>query len=1104
MNPRSVWGLLFRYRMAAGPRQLLALAMALAVVLMVLPREALTAESREMHFRSLSPNEGLSQASVNALLQDSSGFMWIATEDGVDRYDGYSFTNLSMLRTPYGHLDSNFVVALAKDQEGTLYIGTEGGLSTRNPRTGAVAANILIKGQPALSPHERITRIYVDHADRLWIGTSENGLLLIDKSTQTVRHFQHDDNDRNTISDNQVLAIMEDLRGGMWVGTVVGLDHLDTGTGQVDRHPTRSDPRKAQAPEGRKVLSLLQDMRGQLWIGTADGLLRHDPRDGSIVEYHHSDKDPRSLPSELIQALLEDEAHRVWLGTDRGLALWNRDSDNFINYTHDGADSTSLPANNIKTLYQDRSGLLWVGTDTTGAALWNPRSWHFGHHRLPGLDGRSVANIGGFAEDQSGTLWIATLSDGLRAVDPQSGEVTASFRHRNNDPNSLSNDRVNVVLPLANGKLLVGTHSGLSYVDPSNRHVETYYLDPLIRHSDDNSLVDMIQDSHSRIWIASSSGGLALFDPVKRTFRRIRANPGYRDKLPDDHLLCLLEDPTGRLWIGTDGSGLVLFDPITDRFTTFAHDEKNPDSLGANTIYSMRLDERGTIWIGTLGAGLEKMEGSASDPAGIHFRHYGSASGLENSTINAIESDRGGNLWVSTNHGLARLDVQTGRFRSYHHTNGLQAEEYNEMASLRTRNGELLFGGVQGWNEFYPEELEINKRPPAIVLTGFSKMNVPVGTTETYEYASSVAATYREPVLSFDFAAMDFTAPENNQFAYMLQGFDTDWIQAGTRHQVTYTNLAGGHYVFKVRGANSDGTWNEAGASVGMVIDAPPWLTMPAKIGYAIGFVLLGALLRWGVRSRLRRERLYAQRLAAEVRERTAELEYANQQLLAASLTDPLTGLGNRRYLSEAMTQFMSTDGGGEPHQFALMMVDLDNLKPINDVYGHEAGDRLIKQIVDILRRCCRTSDYIVRWGGDEFVIVYQEAGIKEAEKLAESIRNQVAKQIFRLTEGKAARSSCSIGFCCYPFIEEAPRHFTWEQTLAIADAGMNHAKEQRNCWIGISGSSGCINTPAFFESLEQHPERLETEGVIKLHRTTINMTDTGAHQRLPGRRNSD
>jgi diguanylate cyclase (GGDEF)-like protein len=470
---------------------------------------------------------------------------------------------------------------------------------------------------------------------------------------------------------------------------------------------------------------------------------------------------------------------------------------------------------------------------------------------------------------------------------------------------------------------------------------------------------------------------------------------------------------------------------------------------------------------------------------------------LNGTAVYGIHSDKDGILWISSSQGLASLNPVTGVTRIYHESQGIQGEEFNFGSSYASRNGMLYFGGANGFNRFNPADLELNTVPPPLVLTSLSIINEPVASDQPYELISELDLGYRDHVVTFVFSALDFTAPEENRYSYMLEGFDQTWVDAGNERRITYTNLDGGEYVLKVRAANSDGVWNTAGIEMPLSVAHPPWQTWWAYLLY-VTLVVSASLAAWrGQQKKLQREFEYSRRLEDEVEQRTEELnsrnrdlKLVNTKLLEASTTDPLTGLRNRRYLFQQIgrdvdlvlrhyrdgTETMRPGGNND---LLFLMVDLDNFKPVNDNCGHEAGDRLLLQIRDVLLEACRKSDDVIRWGGDEFLIIARETNREFAAHLAERLRASLSDRVFTVGEGQVARITTSIGYASYPFLKDRPDLFTWEEVLGVADAAMYEAKEKRNTWIGIEGLAWEGSGPDLYQAIKSDPGRLAEQGVI-------------------------
>jgi diguanylate cyclase (GGDEF)-like protein len=1076
-----------------------------------------------MHFAHLGGDSGLSPGGVMAILQDRQGFLWLGTEDGLDRYDGYELRHHVHDPTHRGSVPNNWVSALAEDAAGTLWIGTDGGgVVGLNSGSGSFNALPIIDARQSLGSQEKVRVLRFDRKGVLWIGTRDAGLFMVDRARNVVRHFRHSTDDTATLSSDSVFAVIEDASGAIWVGTGGGLDRLDPASGQVQRQTAWLAMLPGRSRSDVAVNALLEDRHGDLWIATDAGLIRRTAASGTFSGFRNRPGDDTSLPGNEVQCMLEDHAGRLWIGTTTGLALYDPDG-GFAVYRHNPIDTATLPDDNVISLFEDRGGLLWVGTKSGGVAKWNSRSWSFGHHDGAQTDSLGDSNVAAFAEDPAGVVWIANLGAGLDAVDRIHG-TTRHYRHQAGDPSSLPDDRVTALLFDRQGTLWVGTMTaGLSRFDRQMHRLATYRNDP----NDAGSLgaagvMSMLEDSNGRIWVGTYGGGLSLLDVAKGRFTRYTMDTGNPATLSSDRATALAEDPSGRIWVGTDGGGLCLLEPLSGQVTRFAHDPRNPQSLSANTVYAIRADQRGRIWVGTRGGGLDEVLGSTLDPAAITFRNFSESEGLPNTTIYGIETSARGRLWLSTNRGLSRFDARSHEVRNFRSAHGLQGDEFNFGAHYRAADGELFFGGPHGYNAFYPERLQFDEVPPPIVLTAFLKFNEPAPTVVPHEHLRSIDLGHRDDIVTFEFAALDFASPEDNSYRYMLEGFDKGWVEAGAKHTVTYTNLAGGDYTFRVRAANSDGKWNDAGLVIPIKVQPPRWATPWAYVAYVAALALVLFAVWNSQHKKLRREARYAHRLEQDVRDRTAELaqrneelESVNRQLQEASVTDPLTGLGNRRYLRDALaglTKSAASPAAGQPAAvapavnptIALLIVDLDHLKPVNDVHGHEAGDQILLQVAEILRRCCRASDFIARWGGDEFVIAYRDEDLGAAEVLAERIRSRVAKQIFRFADGKVARTSCSIGFSRYPFVHEAPDLLTWEQCLAVADAALYHAKKERNGWIGWAGTAAAIEIPSIVKLLERNPDALERDGRLEVHRPRFRPDDTVDDLRPRNRRRGD
>jgi diguanylate cyclase (GGDEF)-like protein len=1062
-------------------------------------------EVRPIRFEKSTIEDGLSQNSVLAIHQDSTGFMWFGTEEGLDRFDGYDFVNYRHEPSDPSSISCSYVWAIAEDLRGDLWLATDGGGLSRWDRDRDSFESFRAGEDPSLGPSsDHIRSLVVGPSGLLWLATRDAGLNSFDPATGAFVHYRHDGERPSSIGDDRLFTIWIDGAGSVWVGTDRGLDRLNPETGEFTHY--RHDPRDPASLSDDRIRTVVEDRLGALWVGTRDGgLNRLDPTTGDVRRYRHRPGDPGSLGHDRVRAILEDDSGRLWIGTVAGLGLYVPEEDRFVHYVHDPADPGSLSKDDVFSLYQDRGGVIWVGTQLGGVNRWNPTTFSFGHRRAsaaaPG--GLSHSNVMAFAEDRDGRHWIGTFGGGINIWERARGR----FVQLRSDPRrsgALSSDLVMVLLRDRTGVMWVGTmDGGLDRFDPDDRSFTHHRHDPDDPRSlGSDGVMSLLEDSAGDLWVGTFGGGLNLLDRATWTFTRHVNDPTDGTSLSSDRVTCIAEDPSGGLWIGTDAGGLNFFDPRTRSFRRFVRDEAHPASLSSDTVFSLSIEPSGRVWIGTRGGGLNTLAELPPTGADPQFEVFSTRDGLPNDTIYGILPDGDDSLWVSTNRGLARMDRETGTFRAYRASHGLQADEFNFGAHHRSATGELFFGGINGFNAFHPDDIETNTAVPAVVLTAFLKLNKPVPVDGNVSQLDAIDLGFADDVVTFEFAALDFTAPRENRYAYMLEGFDQDWIDLDAVRRVTFTDLDGGDYRLRVKGSNNEGVWNEVGLDLPIRVAPPPWETWWAYLLYALGVGSVGFGLWWVQQRKLKREEEYSGRLELEVAERTqeledraCELEDLNRKLVDASLTDSLTGLRNRRFLFEHVAKDIAlvrrryqeyARGGDSPSRvcdLAFLMVDLDHFKPINDSFGHAAGDRVLVDVRNLLLDACRDSDIVIRWGGDEFLVVGRDSEPSKAEILAERIRRSIEDHVFKLGDNRVARTTCSVGFACFPFVRRDPDALPWEQTLALADAALYSAKNtSRNAWVGyLSTPLSAQRRADIVRVVREEPNRARFEGLLEI-----------------------
>jgi diguanylate cyclase (GGDEF)-like protein len=1058
----------------------------LAVALLALHATALAAPARPIRFDRLSLEQGLSQSTVYQVLQDRTGYVWLATEDGLNRHDGVAFKVYSHDPSDPASLPSSFVWAVAEDGAGNLWAATTSGLAMWERAKDRITRYEPLAGLSLRALH------FAAKQNVLWIGTRDSGLIRLDLASGATTRFVNDPADPSSLNDNRIYAIRGDSQGRLWVGTDGGLGLLDAqGKGFVRFVPSADS--KSLSDLG--VRAIEEDASGAVWVGTTKGgLNRLDPASGTFERFRHDVDRPASLAHDRVLAVLVDSERRVWAGTIEGLDLFDPEHRSFVHYRHDPSNPTSLASDHILALTQDRSGVIWVGTKLGGAHKWKPLSWQFGHvapdHDSP--TGLGSGNVTSFSEDHGGRLWVGTFDAGLYAMERTSGEMKP-FRHDPKNPGTLGSDKVMSLLHDRRGDLWIGTFdAGLDRFSPATGVFKHYRSDSRRSEGLSASGVTAILEDRGRLWLGTYGGGLERFDPETERFTHYRNDPKDVASLSGDRVSSLALSPSGALWVGTMEKGLNLLDPASGRFRRYGHKPGDPGSLPSDSIFTLFVEPAGGLWVGARG-GLSYLA-----PEAQAFRTYTTKQGLPSDHIYGIRGDRQGRLWISTNKGISSLDPRSGAFTHYGVSDGVQSAEFNFGAWYQNSSGELFFGGINGFNAFVPERVRQGTQAPAVVLT-----SVTVGRQSVAGPADQVRRVhlgYRDYVLGFDFAALDFAAPERNQFAYKLEGLDPDFIPLSGRRSVTYTNLRPGQYTFRLRAANSDGRWNEEGLSVAVDVAAAPWLT-----GWA--FAIYAALLAAGIlaivrvqRRKFEREAEYARTLELRVQERTqqlsarqAELERANYDLAQASITDSLTGLANRRFLIEYLEREVPLlhrryrrleEGTLGPDQIdmAFVMVDLDRFKEVNDSAGHAAGDAVLKQLKDLLKAVSRNSDIIVRWGGDEFLVVARDQTGDGLIEFAERIRTSVAQHAFEVGEGRVVRTTCSIGFARYPFIRQQIEALTWEQVISVADRALYVAKASgRDAWVGLHPGVSSLPGEGMFGAICHKTQQLVREGALRV-----------------------
>ena len=826
---------------------------------------ALHAGDDGLHFERVGTESGPPQEVITALCQDRAGFIWIGSRDGLTLYDGYTFR-------VFEHDPSD----------------------------------------PSSMSDNAIRTIHEDRRGNLWLGTNTGGLNRLDRATWQFQHFRHDSADPRSLSHDSVYAILEDRTGALWVGTQVGLNRFDYETGTFERF--MADPGDPGSISSDYVYTLYQDRDGRLWVGTIDGGLNlWQPESGTFTALRHDPDDPRTLNDDIVFAVVEDLSGSLWVGTNQGLNVMDPNSGSFRRFEHDPQDATTLSDPLITSLALGPPGKLWIGTHGGGLNELDIesgrfRAWRHAPYRRDSLGDDRVITL---LNDRAGALWIATWGGGLNRLTKSSLLLSASADNArmpeglsSSDIAALFSDREGgiwigtragdlvrrdpergidrhyvyggargtsrIVLHFAEdreGQIWIATNVGVLRLDPRTGEEVAFAHDPLDPTRLGPGYVrGMMVDREGGLWVGTGEGGVQRLDADGRVVERFLHDPGNPASLSDDYVTVLFEDHAGTLWVGTRSGGLNALDRKTGRAVRYLPDPGKEGALSHHFVSSIIEDSEGTLWVGTGGGGLNRVD--RLDDGALRFTRFGEADGLIDNDVMGILEDDDGSLWVSTKRGLTRLDPRAGTFANLFIADGLPAGEFEAGAVARSRDT-LYFGSVKGLvaiptNSAFP----IPASSPTVVTAIRRSTGIPLGERPVWEL-EELETPYGD-WLSLEFGVLDYSADHRHQYAYRLGDADEDWIDLGSRREITFTDLDPGIYEFAVRGRNSQAVWSTASPALQIRVIPPFWMTLWFRIVLLLSVVAL-AVLWHSVRTEVLKKRNRELVQLTEQRERARE-----------------------------------------------------------------------------------------------------------------------------------------------------------------------------------------------------------------------------------------
>jgi len=859
-----------------------------------------------IYFDRISTEDGLSQSDINCIYQDELGYMWFGTHDGLNKFDGYDFTVYNPDKHRPGSINSNLIFDIEGDNEGNL-----------------------------------------------WIGTTGRGLNFFDRSTGKFEQFRHQDDNENSLSNDHITALFRDKKDRLWIGTNEGLNMLDLRKSRdsikFNRYNPEQDP-FITGWDGNAIYTIFEDSKGRIWIGGHDGLYTM-LRDSNGDFYFRLINNTIGLPTLNVRSIVEDKFGRLIIGTNEGLFtfgyngdttkiypllagyfnelavtsddhIWAASSNGLLylknssrteppqlieNFEYDPRNTQSLSKNIVKSLFIDRTGILWVGTNGGGINKFDPDRKQFSHIRkTQDPNSLSYDKIRSMYEDSNGTLWIGTEGGGLNMLELPGADNYDKFKTFNNITKAFTITEIQLD---KKKKLLIGAENspGLYELDISNGKSiseKDFIAVPEINRS----VFSLLADSRKNVWIGTYGGGVHrwLYDELSKTHTKDvliydEANP---KGISSNIIRYIIEDSEGNIWFAT-GDGLCKLavselGKKNPRFDVYKNIPGEESSISHNYILSIYESGSGQLWIGTFGGGLDKFIPSTLT-SGERFINYSEANGLPNNVIKGILEDERGNLWVSTNKGISKFNPSMGSFKNYDSNDGLQDNEFQELACLKRRDGQMLFGGINGFNAFYPEDIMDNTFKAETVITKFSIFNEEVAIGEemngrvllrsSLNNVESIKLKHWENNFSFEFAALHYAAPNKNKYAYKLNGFDEDWVYTtADKRFATYTNLSPGEYSLMVKASNNDEVWDTTPSVLGINVVPPFWKTPLAYIFYALfALGLLWAFRRFTIIRTTEKHQLELEHLNKEKSEELHRLKLEFFTNISHEFRTPLT-----------------------------------------------------------------------------------------------------------------------------------------------------------------------------------------------------------------------
>ncbi|MES2593591.1 MAG: two-component regulator propeller domain-containing protein [Bacteroidota bacterium] len=866
-------------------------------------------------FKHLSSADGLSDNSVSAIMQDKEGFIWLGTSDGLNKYNGYDFTIYRHNPVDSTSIGSGRINCIFEDKEGLIWIGAEGSLSVFNKQKNEFKVYKNDTENSFSLGHNLVTDIIEDKEGNMWISTYGGGLNKFDKESSRFKVYKNIPENSNSISSDFVENCFEDSKGIIWVSTFGGakggLNSFDKISGKFTYHSTHFSNKKLENSQLLRFIK--EDKSGLIYIANGThfhGITVFDKSANTVVKQYLNDPlDKGTLSNNFAQCFYDDENGHVWVGTQNGLNILDKSTGRFTVFKYERNNPDGLSDNFITSIYKDNQGLIWIGTGQ-GVNIYNKDNNSFIVFKTNLKNEKSLNSnqVNSVFEDAEGEIWMGTGANGLTNYDRSSGEFKCYKERITADNKKESIGRVSSIQEI-NGKLWLGVFSSSVFeFDKSNNKFR-----PLSAVSGEMEnteipvfIFGLLADSKKTLWTATPGGlfNINFLEGKKEIYKNDPANP---NSISENFTCSVFEDSDKNVWVCTRSAGLNVFERSTGKFFCFKNDPSNPNSINNDVVNIIYQTPDGVMWVGTNGGGLNALilkKGTNKFIEGYKFFHFTDKDGLPNNIIAGILPDGKGNLWVSTNLGISKFtppsyltssnltangEPQTVNgnskplFKNYDINDGLPNNSVTG-AAFKTKNGLMYFGSADGLVCFHPDSIKDNLHRAPVYITSFKIFEKDFPLDTPISAKREMVLSYKQSFFSFEFVALDYAEPSKNQYAYMMEGFDSTWIYVSNRRYASYTNLDPGEYVFRVKASNNNGLWNDKGASIRIIITPPFWRT---NLFYTICIMLIITLvygyIKWRERKLMEEKKILEEQVVKrtkEVVEEKNKVESANSEII--------------------------------------------------------------------------------------------------------------------------------------------------------------------------------------------------------------------------------